>query len=76
MINFIEDVLIAAATKIEPRLILKHNFNANGHRTAKMTISKKEDMFHVWINLGEKGAMIRLNKENAEKLIAFLKNNV
>ncbi len=55
-----------------PRLQLTHSFNHNGHRTAKMTIAKKDDMFNIWVSLGDRGTNIRLDKENVEKLIAFL----
>lgn len=59
----------------EQRLILKHSFNHNGHRTAKMSLVKVDDMIKVWVSIGEKGCMIMLDKNNVGRLMAFLKNS-
>lgn len=55
------------------RLILKHSFNHNGHRTAKMTMTKTDEYVQVWLSLGEKSCMIRLDDAMQRKIVEFLK---
>ena len=56
----------------EQKLILKHSFNHNGHRTAKMTVAKQEDFIKIWVSIGDKGCMIMLDKDNVGRLRRFL----
>ena len=55
------------------RLIIKHSFNHNGHRTAKMTLTKGDEYVQVWLSLGEKSCMIRLDDVMQRKIVEFLK---
>lgn len=56
------------------RLILKHNFNHNGPRTEKMTLTQKPEYLQVWISFGEKNCGIRLDEGQVKEIIEFLKN--
>ena len=54
------------------KLILKHSFTHKGHRTAKMVLSKDDDMIKVWLSLGEKSCMIKLDRDNVGRLRRYL----
>lgn len=55
-------------------LIIRHSFNHNGHRTAKMSLSREDDgTVKVWVSLGEKSNMIKLDDAAQHKIIEFLK---
>jgi len=55
-------------------LIIKHSFNHNGNRTAKMSLSRSDDgSVKVWVSLGEKSNMILLDDAAQHKIIEYLK---
>jgi len=40
-----------------------------------MVLSKEDDFVKVWLSLGDKSCMIKLDRDNVGRLMHYLKNN-